>query len=412
MLHILKGGGETKAHPNKSSSKYRPDVNDLVKYYRSKGIVGEESVYILATIGLLAGNSFCIEGRSGTGKTKIADALMDLLPPKSVYSFDASSDKSLIRDAERLNKARVLYVPEMQNVFNSRYQTLVEVLKCLCAEKDFTYSGVAGGKSYEFRIRGDITFYTTLATENDFKPRIEYTRRMFQLFTRLGEDVQERIIREKARARYLPKADLDEISAQELRALKVHASSLLYMPQIRVVNVFSDYIEGIIPRENTMVAAFIDKYFDLNEASGKFHYPLRILRKINGNPILFLNIDDIVLIHSHYPPHFCRSLSNLDREHAYEEDTVLRFQEDVDWQQCLDIGMEIMRKYYPSVFDEWSSLQRLEGYIPQDQEQENGLSFDEWSTHFGVNPDQKLTPNQSDQRCQFRIRINPEKPDN
>ena len=309
---------------------YHPNLIDMGRYFEDAGVVGEDSVTILAALGLSRGLSFSIEGPSGSGKTRIADAALSLFDTKFIYQLDLASDLALMKDAALVNKAEILYIPELQKALKSQNPNLKEIVKSLTEGKDATRR-VSSGKTLEqTRIKGDIALCTTLAAENSYKHDQESWRRLYQLFTHIEGADYASVLTYKAQQRYMPEQQT-QIASGEVKKLKHHMNHLLVHRKERVINPFANYLLSIMPTDQPIVCAYIDHFLNLIEASTLFH---KQDRKKSG-ATTFTALDDVSLVHHLYKPHFEKSLGI----------TLGAF----DQQECMEQGRIVMKEHYPKV---------------------------------------------------------------
>lgn len=279
-----------------------PTLVDLLNFYRHNGLVGEEKTAILQTLGAIHGLCFGIESLSGSGKTYTLNIILDLLPKEYVYIIPQASDKAIMYDTEKVNQAKIIVVTELQKSANNK--TVIEVLKDLgegrTAERKVTKADRSGVE--EQKIEAGKSIIYTLALENWFKKDRELERRYFQLYTDISEGQTRRILSSAAQKEYLTEEDLRIMSDGEILALKEHIRGCLILSPSRYINPFADSIIQNMPT-NIKARSFINHYFNLIQASAKFHHRERL--KEGGN--IFVSLEDVYLISELYNEQFLKS---------------------------------------------------------------------------------------------------------
>lgn len=381
---------------------------DLVEFYRSKGLVGEEKTCILQTIGAIHQLSFGIESLSGSGKSFTLDILMDLLPEDSVYVLKQSSDKAAMYDSERVNRAKVLVITELQK---SSSKTMIEVLKDLGEGKDAERIVTNGDKTgvVQQKIESGKAVIYTLAIENWFKKDRELERRYFQLYTDISEEQTKKILQKIAEGEY---SEGTNRGSPNESALRDHIGSCLDL-RFSYVNPFAQAIIREMPLK-IKSRSFARHYFDLIQACAKYHHNERV--KEGG---LFVNLEDVYLIHQLYSDQFFKSvlrvpiageqivgafdgemtaadvyrrlkrgnsalsfdvavdmLEQLVEAGYVEKDSYTAkepryskirdidgFENRIDWLEVWNSGVIVMREEYPEIYERWASQQIEGGFV-------------------------------------------------
>lgn len=390
---------------------YRPTLVDILDYYKYKGVVGEESISILQTLGAINKLCFGLESLSGSGKSYVVENLLDLIPEDMVYRMEMSSKTAEMYQADEINKRKIIYLPELQKAMKSNNPIIIEILKGLTEGKDVTRKvrNQSTKSIDEYVINGDKGVIFTLAVENEFKYDAEFSRRVFILQTDVSEDQTDKILKFKASKRHAVKQN--GFGEEDYKKLSAHVKECLEFPDVDYENPFADYIAEQIPR--TIRARSYDDYlFDLMDASAKFHFKDRFLK----DNVLFLNIEDVHSITSLYWNQFCKGLLKIPvlGEEVMEllgEDSQTYSPQEVynaikennpgysfkmvektidslvdsgfvektdpkssksdyvkvkelygvnkqfDWDECWNSGLEFMQQYHPDVVDGWLALQ-------------------------------------------------------
>lgn len=283
----------------KQHQDYRPNLYDVLEYYRSKHVVGEENVCTLQTLGAINKLCFGIESLSGSGKSFLVNALIDLLPEGSVYRMELSSKTAEFYQAEQINQCDIIYIPELQKAMSNKL--VVEILKNLTEGRSAirTVRDQTIRQNLVYTISSDKGVIFTLATENPFKYDKEFSRRVFILHTDISHEQTDRILKHKAMNRH---QSLETRVAKDFNPLKAHIARCLD-EDFSYENPFTDYISQQIPR-NIRARSYDDHLFNLINACTKFHHPKRLF----GNNVLFVSIGDVYQIYNAYWEQFIRTL--------------------------------------------------------------------------------------------------------
>ncbi|MFC1704977.1 hypothetical protein ACFLZ6_01460, partial [Nanoarchaeota archaeon] len=176
------------------------NLYDVVKYFRNKGVVGEEGLGVAITLALINRASFGVEGYSGSGKTFITDKLIELVEDK-VYRIGQASKMAVFGEVDKINGSEIIYIPELQKAMRDRNSPIIEVIKDLTEGKDATRVVTKrGGKgTEEYRIKSGVSVIYTLALENHFKKDEESSRRLIRFRTDSSTEHLNEIHGDKAR---------------------------------------------------------------------------------------------------------------------------------------------------------------------------------------------------------------------
>jgi len=384
-------------------------LSTLLSYYKKSGLVGEENIAILQTLGAINKLCFGIESLSGSGKSYTTDLLIDLLPESSVYKMELSSNTAEMYQAQTINKAQIIYIPELQKAMKSS-PIVVEILKNVTEGKDASRQvrDVSTKSNKKYTIKGDKGVLFTLAIENEFKYDAEFARRVFILHTDISADQTDNILKYKASRRHANHSYQQKDLVQLRYQLQKHIEDCLSYSDIDYENPFAEYISEFIPR-TIRARSYDDYFFDLIEASSKFYHNNRI--KDDG--ILFVNLEDIYTIHQLYWKQFVKTLLKIPllgelalaifNSHSHESltaediyiqlrkqnssinytvvnDTLERlvdagllekddykvrkpiylkvqeipnFEKQIDWQKCFEQGLHFMEENYKDLTHKW-----------------------------------------------------------
>ena len=207
------------------------ELYDLTRYFHNvrkedgtlNPILGEDELALSSCLSyLLEDNNFVIKAYSGTGKTVIMDAIFALLPEEFYYVLEHLSETAVWYDAEKINRARFIAIPEAQKL----PEPVIEVVKTW-----------GDGRS-AFRKRTDVTVGDTVETQiypkyvfmcvaventkgaSYFDAELE--RRCMIMHTNPTVKQTERVVRHKLMDSAVPKTTLTTMSEEEIEGLKKH----------------------------------------------------------------------------------------------------------------------------------------------------------------------------------------------
>ncbi|MBI2574803.1 hypothetical protein HYV82_02875 [Candidatus Woesearchaeota archaeon] len=412
-------------HPNAASgmrnsevqrAEFLPTLDTIVEHYRAKGLVGEESTCIVQTLGAIHLMNFGIESLSGSGKTHMADMLIELLPEGAVYRMGLSSNTAEMYDAEQINRCSIIYIPELQKAMRTTNPNpiMVEVLKSITEGKDATRKvrDQNAGVNRQYTITAGKGVIFTLAIENDFRYDAELSRRVFVLYTDVSEEQTERVLRYKAARRHAAPLERQAANYHGESMLKAHIAQCMDM-RFSYENPFADRIAESVPR-TIRARSYADYLFGLIEASAKFHHKSRLVEK----DALFISLEDVHEVYAHYWKQFVMGLLRvpllgeqalaafepglpMEAQEAYErmkgpssspspaysfhlvKNTLeglaaagmlekddqesrrplyvkakeLPLEPNIDWQQCFRAGAAYMYATYPQIAEKWLGMQ-------------------------------------------------------
>lgn len=177
-------------------------LDSVVDYFNLSGVVGEESLIKKSFCSLMSFKHLGIEGNSGTGKTFIANTLLDLFP--DVYAINQLSDAAVFYDSKKINSSKYLYIPELQKVITGNNNSVLELIKDLGEGKVSTRLKTnASRNGVDIQKISPLTIVYTLATENNYEPDVELSRRFIRLQTDNSKSHIGDILEQKAKEQFL-----------------------------------------------------------------------------------------------------------------------------------------------------------------------------------------------------------------
>ncbi|MFP4568193.1 MAG: hypothetical protein ACLFN8_04575 [Candidatus Woesearchaeota archaeon] len=312
------------------------DLHDITKYFKYKGIVGEESLACNIYLALLNNISFGVEGYSGSGKTFITDKLIELIEPKKIYRAELSSKMAMFYNQEKINESTIIYIPELQKALNDKTSPVSEIIKNITEGKDAKriVTNKSNGGSDEYIISKDKTIIYTLALENTLKKDSEVARRFMRFMTDSSNEHFEEIHNYKANKRT---QIFEEDDVQNLEKKLKHQINTLKDKTIQIIDPFSEYLIQFFPKTQKSVG-YIDHYYNLVDASTKFHIQNRETIEIKDKLYAITSIEDHFQIHTTYYTEFIKSLNDFENNKQNNK------QAQINWKQFYDFGKETLTK--------------------------------------------------------------------
>ncbi|MDP2749826.1 MAG: hypothetical protein Q8O89_03265 [Nanoarchaeota archaeon] len=266
-------------------------IGNLLDAYKAIGLVGEEKNAILQTYAAIHGMNFGVEGPSGSGKTQLVKSLMKLLPDNAVYEMELSSKTAELYNADEINRAKIIYIPELQKALTGS-PLVLEIVKTISEGRDVVRKIVSNGKTKQQIINSGKSFIYTLADENKLKKDAELSRRFFTIKTDTSDEQTDKVLSYLALGQYSMKNSARNSvrkkgDAKLTEDAKAHIEASMSL-NCRFLNPFADYIAQVSP--NTLdMRSKLTYYFNFINASARFNFRNRLAC---GNDI-FVSIEDI-----------------------------------------------------------------------------------------------------------------------
>lgn len=355
-------------------------LEQLLRYYKQKGVVGEEKNLLLQTLCVTNGLHFCLSGPSGSGKTKIIDALVHLLDPADVYRLEFASETALMNDVDKINATKVLYIPEVQKAYASGQQKtpmIAEIMKGITEGRDVTRRvTIRQGEVREYTLKSGLTVITSLAFENIFRYDEETARRLIALVTDTSEKHKEDVRQAKAAEAFYSGGNT--VDSQLEKELRDYAHYLLHhSPALRIVDPFAQDVASYIPLTQRS-ASFQSQYYGLVGAAARFNHNRRYIpqlqhdsQKSDSSPekTVFVSIEDHQLIYDLYHSQMLENMELLDKTEKDKEQigNVRRKIEEhagLPWENMIASAQQRMTEFYPAHAAAWSvqeqKIQRMQ----------------------------------------------------
>ena len=298
------------------NSNFSPTLKQLSDFYSDNGLVGNVGTSILMTLGAINGLCFGIKSLSGSGKTVSLDILVTLLGEENAYILKQSSDKALMYDADKVNRAKVVVLTELQK---SATKTMVDILKDLgegkSANRKVTKTSKNGVMNQEISSGKSVIY--TLAIENWFKEDKELERRYFTLSTDISKEHIGNVLDRLAQKSYLGER-IKTLSEDQHKMMIGHVQQCLEISPSEYVNPFAPRLVETMPR-TVKTTSFAKHYLSLVNSCTKFHYRNRLryspaTARTGSDPkdsVLFTSLQDIYCIETLYREKFEYSVKEV-----------------------------------------------------------------------------------------------------
>ena len=207
------------------------ELHDLLRYFHNATkkdgtlfpILGEDALALTTSISyLLEDTNFCIKAYSGTGKTVLMEAIVNLLPANYVHVIEHLSDTAIWYDYQAVNKARFIIIPEAQKL----PEGVMEIVKTWAdgrkATRKITDVTIKMPVTYELNPKYVLM---AVAVENDKGSAMfdaELERRCMIMHTNPTVKQTETVVKHKLMHSALPKTTLTSMSKEEIEGLKEH----------------------------------------------------------------------------------------------------------------------------------------------------------------------------------------------
>jgi len=214
------------------------EIHDLLKYFHNAKkedgtlfpILGEDALALTASISyLLDDTNFCIKAYSGTGKTVLMEAIVNLLPKNYVHVIEHLSETAVWYDAEKINKSRFIIIPEAQKL----PEPVMEVIKTWADGRNATRKRTDITTAAKIPILQKLNAKYVLmavAVENDKGSAMfdaELERRCMIMHTNPTVKQTERVIKHKLLCSAVPQQTMSSMSDAEIKQLKVHLKKVI-----------------------------------------------------------------------------------------------------------------------------------------------------------------------------------------
>lgn len=267
------------------------NLHDINRYFEGCHVLGhldpilgnEETRVLTVLLWGVAGVPVLIRGESGSGKTKIGNAVVHLLFGDSglragnpdVFLINEASDKAYLdHDSEEyVKRAKLCYIPELQNV-----QNLEAMVKLWCEGRPKIYGRSRAGRDTDKVVLEPLPILSNLADGNEEMRDLsnEMDRRIVSLPTKSGEHLNKKVHQMKARMRKKTRKQLETLTEDECDRLMAHLLGCMDNTK-GVLNPCAETIEEVVPHKYTRSNTFIGYFLDIVDAIAIFYQKERVI---------------------------------------------------------------------------------------------------------------------------------------
>ncbi|MCC7574093.1 hypothetical protein KO361_00675 [Candidatus Woesearchaeota archaeon] len=368
---------------NNFSFSFKEDVSlgcvsfdDVLSYFRGRGVVGEESLCLKIFLAASNNLSFGVEGFSGSGKTFVVDKLIDLFDVNDLYRLDLSSKMAVFYDSKNINGFRTIYIPELQKALQDTKSPIVEVVKNLTEGKDVkrVVTDYKNKGSKVFNITKGKSVIYTLASENYFKKDEELNRRFLRFKTNSSEEHLDDVLNSKSLKRqdFSFFEDVDSLKSK----LKNYFGFLRNL-DVKIFDPYCSYLSDFLPRTQKSVG-YVDHYFSLVDAVTRFNFKDRFLFKYGDKDVVVSELEDHFVVHKLYYSEFLDTLSGFSERNNFDDELLLiqdlrkKF---VDWDVAFSKGLEVSKNNLGDNFYKYVSRLNSNNYVHDMKEKYSFLSY-------------------------------------
>jgi len=349
---------------------YKPTINEVKDYAGSyvegkeqeasfRPIVGEETNAISQVLCIVAGLHYMVRGKSGSGKTALVDKALGLIPTEMIYKIGLASELALYRDTENLNRAKILYITEIQKAYQKNNSPIIELLKDVTEGKrsERRRLNTRGQVSLDIVTEGKMAVVTG-ASENKYMEHedSELKRRLLHFRTDESQEQIERINKFYTQLRS-PHRSIPIYSSQRYELLSTYLQQTRAQ-QFTFDDPFFACVDQIIPSvpKSTSYQGY---YCALINASTKFHCRDRL---IQGKK-LYVSLHDHFLAYSLYHSSLLETLRELNPG-SREQELIEKGSSPPDWNRWWQAGCIVMKEIASSslspshnnLYQEWKEL--------------------------------------------------------
>ncbi len=345
----------------KSQIDYDITLSDLLDWYQHKEtgeVIAQNKAMLRMTLMALSMKSFALEGPAGSGKTYLLNALMSVIPEDRFYWHEQATDTALFNDADKINRAQILMIPEYQKILDNCPQTR-ETIKTITEGRIAKRKKMVDGAIKEFTIYPKCVI-TSIADENKTKDKLFEDKEDMRRFSHIRVDSSPettRKIREYVCEKLSMRPDLLKHAPDSLGdKIRVHIAGCMDLKMKRpALDPFVYYIDQFLP-ETDKSRAYVNDYYGHIQSCVKFNHKQREL-KHGGETFHVADIADHYVAYSIYHKEFCDTLKALDNLEDFGE-RGKRYAEPVSWRACFEAGIAKMKENFPDiVVNKWIARQ-------------------------------------------------------
>lgn len=294
-------------------------LHDIGLWFKDRGLVGETINALTCAAALASGKNLGIGllAAAGSGKTVVMDALVGdegtaddaLIQQKYVYFKDAASNTAIWYDQDKINKAKILVLKELQK---DKGHDAIEMLKSLTEGKsarrkvtDVTTDGVK-----EQKINPMPCFFS-LAVENDTKTDTELARRCITMNTDVSKDQTKKVLELKAMRKFNPQSQrvISDDKRDEIRANFNYCFSQKFDIANPFAPAFAKLIGEIAPDQKAR--SMMEHFWDVMEGVTKINALNKPFYVGEGASTILATIQDLYQTLDIYLESFLRDLYGI-----------------------------------------------------------------------------------------------------
>jgi len=337
---------------SKDPADYNITLSDVVDWYQHKEtgeVIAQNRAMLRMTLMAVSLKSFALEGPAGSGKTYMLNSLMSVIPEEKFYWHEQATDTALFNDADKINRAQILMIPEYQKILDNCPQTR-ETIKTITEGRIAKRKKMVDGEIKEFTIYPKCVM-TSIADENESKERLSEDKEDMRRFSHIRVDsspettrkireyVCEKLSMRPELLKHAPDSLGDKIKAHMANCMELKLKSPALDP-------FVYYVDQFLP-ETDKSRAYVHDYYGHVQSCAKFHHRQRELQ--HGRETFHVaDIADHYVVYNLYHKEFCNTLKALDNLVDFGE-RGKRYNEPLNWRACFEAGIAKMKENFPEV---------------------------------------------------------------
>ncbi len=288
-----------------------PSNKDVVNYFKSLGVTGEETNACLLVYAMLQGTHTGIVSLSGSGKTVLYRAILSLQEKDDVLEIQGATKASIPNDPKlRAGAYKQIAIQELQ-----KSKELIEVVKSWAEGEPYVHSRTKGSRKGVERLvtpAPNQVLYT-FAISNEFSKKVdeELTRRFVKVYTDISPEQTERVLEEYAASQVEEQGDKDSSVA-----FKKHIEEAKSLGDVKFVNPFMASFVKALPddiKKNVRTRSFIKYISELMAGSARYHFRERaISRDEQGNLTIHVALPDLYNVQQTYGSMFYDNVRGVD----------------------------------------------------------------------------------------------------
>jgi len=250
-------------------------------------LIGEERAALQTFLHLvMSERPVLVMAYSGTGKSIMVDAVMDLIPEAWKFDIQMGSDTSPWYNARKINASKFIEFPELQKA--TQNAAILEILKNWGEGKDAKrevtdiISEKQGGDAVDEQILEWKPFITSVAIGNKGAKDIiydeEFLRRVMEVRTDPSSQMTKRVVKYKL-LQWARGANERATEPVEFELLKKHIVDVVTNAPNKFSNPAGEYFDCIVPSVLPISRSFVDNWISICNAVARFYYKSGIVEE-------------------------------------------------------------------------------------------------------------------------------------